>query len=598
MVFSLSPAVTITETDLSTIVPAVSSTPAAYVGPFVWGPVDEVTLISSENELVSTFGEPDNDTAQSFFSAANFLAYGGNLQVVRVVDQSASNAYAEATALTSSSSAGGEAIGLQIKNADHYETVKSAYADAKFAAKYPGELGNSLAIAIIDASASGVSVGNANNIEDEFDALPATSTYATGLGAAGINDEIHIAVIDEDGAWTGTQGTILEKFAFVSKASDAKKSDGSTNYYVDVINNQSRYIWWLGHPENAGDGTSSSSSAGVDLVDWGLTVAAIRDAGNTFAVLDGGDYGASLSGGTNDNVVQADDLNNGWELFADSQTTDISLCITGPAPAATAQHVVDSVAEVRKDCVAFISPLQEDVVNVASSATQLSNVTGFRSTDLSDKSSSYAILDSGWKYQYDRYNDTFRWVPLNGDIAGLCARTDFDRDPWFSPAGFNRGNIKNVTKLAFNPTKAQRDILYKAGINPVVQQAGQGTVLLGDKTLLTRPSSFDRINVRRLFIVLEKSIATSANFTLFEFNDELTRSQFVNQVEPFLRNVQSRLGITDFRVVCDETNNTPDVIDRQEFVADIFVKPNKSINFIQLNFVSTRSGISFDELGA
>ena len=595
MVFSLSPAVTITETDLSTIVPAVSSTPAAYVGPFVWGPVDEVTLISSENELVSTFGEPDNDTAQSFFSAANFLAYGGNLQVVRVVDQSASNAYAEATALTSSSSAG-EALGLQIKNADHYETVKSAYADAKFAAKYPGELGNSLAIAIIDASASGVSVGNANNIEDEFDALPATSTYATGLGAAGINDEIHIAVIDEDGAWTGTQGTILEKFAFVSKASDAKKSDGSTNYYVDVINNQSQYIWWLGHPGWGGDGVSSSS-AGDSGVDWGLTVAAIRDAGNTFAVLDEGKYGASLSGGTNDNVVQADDLNNGWELFADSQTTDISLCITGPAPVATSQYVIDNIAELRKDCVAFISPLQEDVVdNVGNAASQLSAVESFADTDL-NRSSSYAILDSGWKHTYDRYNDTFRWVPLNGDIAGLCARTDFDKDPWFSPAGYNRGQLKNVTKLAYNPNKAARDSLYKRGVNPVVQQPGQGTVLLGDKTFLSRPSAFDRINVRRLFIVMEKSIATAANFTLFEFNDEFTRSQFVNQIEPFLRNVQSRSGITDFRVVCDETNNTGDVIDRQEFVADIFVKPNKSINFIQLNFIATRSGIDFNEIG-
>ena len=284
-------------------------------------------------------------------------------------------------------------------------------------------------------------------------------------------------------------------------------------------------------------------------------------------------------------------------MFADSQTTDISLCITGPAPVATAQHVVDNIAEVRKDCVAFISPLQSDVVdNVGNAASQLSAVESFADTDLT-RSSSYAILDSGWKYTYDRYNDTFRWVPLNGDIAGLCARTDFDKDPWFSPAGYNRGQLKNVTKLAYNPNKAARDSLYKRGVNPVVQQPGQGTVLLGDKTLLSRPSAFDRINVRRLFIVMEKSIATAANFTLFEFNDEFTRSQFVNQIEPFLRNVQSRSGITDFRVVCDETNNTGDVIDRQEFVADIFVKPNKSINFIQLNFIATRSGIDFNEIG-
>jgi len=220
----------------------------------------------------------------------------------------------------------------------------------------------------------------------------------------------------------------------------------------------------------------------------------------------------------------------------------------------------------------------------------------FEGTGLA-RSSSYAVLDTGWKYQYDRYNDTFRWVPLNGDIAGLCAKTDFEQDPWFSPAGFNRGQVKNVVKLAYNPVKADRDALYKQGINPVVQLAGQGTVLLGDKTLLDRPSAFDRINVRRLFIVMEKSIATAANFALFEFNDEFTRSQFVNQIEPFLRNIQARDGITDFRVVCNDTNNTSDVVDRQEFVADIYVKPNKSINFVQLNFIATRSGIDFNELG-
>lgn len=596
MVFSLSPAVTISETDITNIVPAVSSTPGAFVGPFVWGPVEEATLVTSENELVSIFGEPDANTYESFFSAANFLAYGGNLSVVRVTDQSASNAYAEATALSSSSSAGGEAIGLQIKNADDYEIKKSAYASAKFAAKYPGTLGNSLAVVILDASVTSVTTpGGSGNLVDEFDTVPATSDYAVSIGKSGVNDEVHVVVVDEDGQWTGTAGTILEKFAYLSKGLDAKKSDGSTNYYADVINNQSEYIWFLDHPGLGGDDTSSSSSTGVDLVDWGVNIADLGS--NQFAVLASGNYSASLSGGSDDNVVGSDDLNNGWDLFSDSQTTDISLCITGPAPAATATYVIDNVAEVRKDCVVFISPLSSDVVNVASSATQLANVTDFRSTDLADKSSSYAIVDSGWKYQYDRYNDTFRWIPLNGDIAGLCARTDSDKDPWYSPAGFNRGNIKNVTKLAFNPTKAQRDSLYKVGVNPVVQQSGQGTVLLGDKTLLSRPSAFDRINVRRLFIVMEKSIATAANFTLFEFNDEFTRTQFINQIEPFLRTIQARSGITDFRVVCDETNNTTDIVNRQEFVADIYVKPSRSINFIQLNFVATRSGINFNEIG-
>jgi len=596
MAFSLSPSVTITETDLTTVVPAVSTTPAAFVGQFAWGPVESPILINNENRLVDVFGNPDTNTFESFFSAANFLAYGGNLQVVRVTDLSAANAYAEASVLTSSSSSG-VPDGLKIKNETDYETKKAAYAPAKFAAKYPGELGNSLAVVVIDASAASVTAGGVANIEAEFDATPGTSSYATALGKTGINDEVHIAVIDEDGRWTGTAGTILEKFSFLSKASDAKSPDGSSNYYADVLNNRSKYVWWLGHPGVGGDGTSSSSSAGgaVDLIDWGSRISDIGD--NQFAVLTSGNYSASFSGGVDDNVVQADDLNTGWALFSDSQTTDISLCVTGPAPVETAQYVIDNVAEVRKDCVAFISPLKSDTVDLLGNTSgQLSAILKFEGTDLA-RSSSYAVLDTGWKYQYDRYNDTFRWVPLNGDIAGLCAKTDFEQDPWFSPAGFNRGQVKNVVKLAYNPVKADRDALYKQGINPVVQLAGQGTVLLGDKTLLDRPSAFDRINVRRLFIVMEKSIATAANFALFEFNDEFTRSQFVNQIEPFLRNIQARDGITDFRVVCNDTNNTSAVVDRQEFVADIYVKPNKSINFVQLNFIATRSGIDFNELG-
>lgn len=601
MVFSLSPAVTITETDLTTVVPAVSTTPGAFVGAFQWGPVEEVTLVNSENKLVELFGQPDANTFQWFFSAANFLSYGQNLQVVRVTDLSASNAFAVSPSILSSSSSSGITDGVKIKNASHYLTVASAYSSALFAAKYPGELGNSLAIAVIDNTASGVDVGNATDIELQFDALPGTSQYAIDRGATNAQDELHIAVIDEDGLWSGTKGTILEKFSFVSKLSDAKKSDGSSNYYKDVINNQSKYVWWLGHPGTGGDSLSSSSSAGttVDIVDWGITTTALGD--DVFDTLDGGSWTASFSGGTDDNVVDSGDVNTGWALFADDQTTDISLCITGPASVTSAQYVIDNVCEVRKDCICFISPESSDVVDaVGNASTQLTNILDFESTQL-NRSSSYAVVDSGWKYQYDRYNDQFRYVPLNGDIAGLCARTDLEQDPWYSPAGYNRGQIKNVSKLAYNPVKADRDSLYKKGINPVVSQAGSaagGTVLLGDKTLLDRPSAFDRINVRRLFIVMEKAIATAANFTLFEFNDEFTRTQFVNQIEPFLRNVQARNGITEFRVICDETNNTADVIDRQEFVADIYVKPNKSINFIQLNFIATRNGVDFTEIGA
>ncbi len=285
-------------------------------------------------------------------------------------------------------------------------------------------------------------------------------------------------------------------------------------------------------------------------------------------------------------------------MFSDPEEMDISMVLGGPHGGTTSKYIIESVAEKRKDCVAFISPQESNVVGTGTLSTKLTAVKAYRLTTsgINSLSSSYGFMDSGWKYQYDKFNDKYRWVPLNGDIAGLCVRTDESRDPWWSPAGFNRGHIKNVVKLAWNPQKAHRDELYKNGINPVVTVPGQGTVLFGDKTLQAKPSAFDRINVRRLFIVLEKAIATAAKFTLFEFNDEFTRSQFVNMVEPFLRDVQGRRGIYDFRVVCDESNNTGEVIDRNEFVGDIYIKPARSINFIQLNFVAVRTGVDFEEV--
>jgi phage tail sheath protein FI len=292
----------------------------------------------------------------------------------------------------------------------------------------------------------------------------------------------------------------------------------------------------------------------------------------------------------------------GYDLFKDSEEIDISMILGGPHGGTVSKYIVESIAEKRKDCVAFISPLKANVnVEAETLSQKTDNVKAYRLTEKSDAginslSSSYGVMDSGWKYQYDKFNDKYRWVPLNGDIAGLCARTDQSRDAWWSPAGFNRGHIKNVARLAWNPQKAHRDELYKNGINPVVTIRGQGTVLFGDKTLQAKPSAFDRINVRRLFIVLEKAIATAAKFTLFEFNDEFTRSQFTNMVEPFLRDVQGRRGIYDFKVVCDNTNNTPEVVDRNEFVGDIYIKPARSINFIQLNFVAVRTGVSFEEV--
>jgi hypothetical protein len=459
------------------------------------------------------------------------------------------------------------ASALLIKNEDEYINQYSSGAGTvgEWAAKYPGALGNSLKVSMADAQTY-----TGWEYAAEFDKAPATSPYVAARNGAW--DELHIIVIDEDGLWTGTRGSILEKFAFLSKASDAKKSDGTNIYYKEAINNQSKYIWWMDHTE-----------AGTN---WGTQALGVTFANTSANVT------VSLSGGISQ-APSSGNIQSAFAQFANDELYDVSLLMTGDADATTAAYVINSVAEIRKDCVVFVSPEQSDVVNQV--GDEVTNVVGFRNQL---PSTSYAVLDSGWKYQYDRYNDVYRYVPLNGDTAGLAVRTDFTNDPWFSPAGFNRGQIKNVVKLPFSPRKTERDNLYKAGVNPVVTFPGQGTVLFGDKTLLATPSAFDRINVRRLFIVLEKAIATAAKFQLFEFNDEFTRAQFRSIVEPFLRDVQGRRGITDFRVICDETNNTGEVIDRNEFVADIFIKPARSINFITLSFVATRTGISFEEVGA
>ena len=423
---------------------------------------------------------------------------------------------------------------------------------------------------------------------DLFDAAPGTSTYATGKGLVG--DEMHIVVFDRTGEISGfrkdTAGertnAVLETFAFVSQAAAAKTAQGGTNYYPDVIYKQSLFIYWMDHD-------ASLTNAGTNPV-----------AGTTFAstASNAGVKDDTLAGGTDDYAATVGELKLAYDKFADAETVDVNLIMAGTTPAGAdgtshATNMID-IAEGRKDVVTFISPRRADVVNIAQSFTQATNVKTFFD---GLASSSYAVFDSGYKYMYDKFNDVFRFVPLNGDIAGLCANTDNVADPFFSPGGFNRGQIRGAVKLAFNPTKSERDILYPARINPIATFPGQGTVLFGDKTALSKPSAFDRINVRRLFILLEKAIATSAKFQLFEFNDEFTQAQFRNLVEPFLRDIQGRRGITDFSVVCDGTNNTGEVIDRNEFVADIFIKPARSINFIQLNFIAVRTGVAFSEIG-
>jgi len=460
--------------------------------------------------------------------------------------------------------------GIKINNTDTYTTtyVNGAGVVGTWAAKYPGALGNSLTVSYSDSSGYAAWAYKA-----EFEGAPGTSDFVDT--ANGSDDELHIIIIDTLGQWTGVAGSILEKFAYVSKASDAKKGDGTNNYYRDVINSRSRYIWWMDH-----------TSTGTN---WGTVALNKTFASMTTAVTE------TLSGGVDDLTATDGQLQTAWDIFADDSQYDVSLLPLGKASAAVANSVI-AIAEARLDCVVFASPENTSTGDyiIGSGSDATTAIIAYRNAL---PSSSYAVLDSGYKYQYDRYNDKYRWVPLNGDVAGLCARTDNQQDPWFSPGGLNRGQIKNVVKLAHNPTKTDRDNLYKVGVNPVVTFPGQGTVLFGDKTLLAKPSAFDRINVRRLFIILEKSIATAAKFQLFEFNDAFTRAQFRNLVEPFLRDVQGRRGITDFVVKCDATNNTGEVIDANQFVADIFIKPNRSINFITLNFVAARSSVAFSEIG-
>lgn len=564
MAFQVSPGVQVKEIDLTNVVPAVSTSIGGTVGAFNWGPVNKPVLVGSEKDLAAVFGTPDSLTQQSFFSAASFLRYGNALKVVRTVADGTVNAYSD------------EAItGVRIDNAEDYD-IKSEDFDADtpyWIAKYPGQLGNSIAVKIVSSSTAFDSA-SFDKYRPLFTSAPGTSDYASSLG--GSDDELHIVVYDEDGAWTGNPGQVLETFAFLSQARDAKKENGTSSYYKDVINNTSEYIWFGNHH--------------VSLPDAGSLAA-----GKTFST-DISVLTSSLGGGTIDssiNAIDFGDIQTGLSYIADAETEDVNLVFVSPLSATDDISIANeliSFAESRKDVLAFASP---DISRTAQSIQPLDSVLTWAN---GINSSSYLVLDSTAVKVYDKYNDKFIWIPANGHIAGLCANTDQVADAWFSPAGLNRGQLRSVARIAFNPKQAQRDELYKARVNPVVSFPGQGTVLYGDKTALSRPSAFDRINVRRLFIVLEKAISTASKFQLFELNDEFTRAQFRNIVEPFLRDVKGRRGVTDFQVVCDETNNTGSVIDRNEFVADIYIKPARSINFITLNFIATRTGVDFSEI--
>ena len=555
MAFQVSPGVEVKEIDATGVVPAVSTSIGGFSGSFNWGPVDEICSISSEKELADKFGTPDHQTYKYFLTAASFLKYGGALRVVR--------------AKTGHDNATADGSGLLIENSGVYNNLDlSGVSKGAWAAKYAGSLGNSLKVSVCPANATAF---NAWTYKSSFSAAPGTSQYATDLGSS--NDEMHIVIIDEDGLLSGKQGTILETYEFVSQGSDAKKADGTSNYYADVINVNSDYVWFLAAP--------------TGLTNAGASVAATSAYTTVTAAVEN-----SLSGGSDDNVPLKAEIIAGFDKFADAETVDVNLLFAYP-DADTERDIAQdliSKATVRKDCMAFVSP---PIEASRDSSTPAATVAAW-AADLT--SSSYASTDSSALYVYDKYNDVYRWIGAAGHQAGLCANADAVADTWFSPAGVNRGQLLGITKLAHNPNKDDRDTLYKGRVNPIVSMPGQGTLLFGDKTLLSRPSAFDRINVRRLFIALEKAIATAAKAQLFEFNDEFSRAQFRNLVEPFLRDVKGRRGLTDFSVICDETNNTGQVIDSNRFVADIFIKPNRSVNFITLNFVATRTGVDFSEI--
>ena len=729
MAFTVSPGVVTREIDLTTIVPETGTTAGAFAGAFRWGPIDKIVNVSSEDLLVDTFQKPDSSTYLSFFSAANFLAYGQNLNVVRVANSSAYNATTDS------------ANAVLIKSDEsYYNTYYTEFGGSgasndygEFASKFAGQLGNSMKVSLCGADITaaaltgtstvafsgtegtvtgtstaftselqindvlyhnsssyyivtaigtdtGMTVQSSANTDvagataftrahsskfserdtewgpimgtvqvadsarkvmtgtgtyfdlqlsagdkvtisgelhkvasitsntsatldtaispssaaittsvewsrqwefaSNFDYAPTTSDFATRRGVT--NDEVHVIITDEDGEWTGVKGTVLEIFPALSVASDAKSEDGQALYYKEAINRRSKYIWWMKHPTSTGADTAPNTAA------WGTSANSASKPSYTSNRIS---MTASMSGGADGNELTDANIITGYDKFKSAEDVDVSLIITGPQSAIVNSYLISNIAEVRKDCMVFISPEQADVVN--NDGSEVNAVNDYRNLL---PSSSYSVIDSGWKYQYDKYNDTFRYIPLNPDVAGLVVRTTVDRDFFFSPAGFNRGQVKNIARLAWNPNKTQRDLLYKNGVNPVVSFAGQGTLLFGDKTLLAKPSAFDRINVRRLFITLEKSIANFARFSMFEFNDDFTRSSFTSSVEPFLRDIQGRGGITDFSVVCDESNNTQEVIDRNEFIGSIFVKPTKSINFVLLNFVAVRSGVEFEEV--
>jgi phage tail sheath protein FI len=571
--------VQVTETDLTPVTQPVSASIGAYVGHFNWGPALELTNVVSETVLGKIFGTPskkDDLTSGSFLTAESFLKYGNSLKVIRTVDTAtAKNAKGEVYLYGTSEET------LCIPNKTAFDIASSTVLTSPFYARYSGALGNSLSLRVFHANNTSTTATESKKF---FSALPSTTLWATSDETAATyvsetpitNDEVHIAIYDELGLISGTKGTVLETWEGLSLAPDARASSGANNYWADVINTGSSYVY-VG---NANDVATLSND----------TYTLIGNGAITFS--DGANGDQDLN-----NVVTA------LSILEDTDNIDVNLIFAEAFQSDTQAEINDAligIAEQRKDCMVFLSaPL--GLYKLPSDSAKRASLQNFRN-DLTANSSnsvlSYTVFDSTPVYVYNKYADRYEWIPAGGHMAGLCAYTDQIADPWFSPAGFNRGQLRGVTKLAYNPKSTDRDDLYNSNINPIVNVPGQGIILYGDKTGQKRPTAFDRINVRRLFITIQRVIASAAKYQLFELNDEFTRNAFVNIVDPYLRDVQGRRGITEYKVVCDETNNTPQVIDTNRFVADIYIKPARSINFISLNFIATRTGVSFTEIGA
>tara|TARA_R110000772_G_scaffold194614_2_gene305374 strand:+ start:2974 stop:4650 length:1677 start_codon:yes stop_codon:yes gene_type:complete len=554
MGFLVSPGVDVNEVDLTNVIPAVSTSIGGIVGSFKWGPVEEVVSVGSEVELVSSFGKPDSNNYGQWLQAAAFLQYANALNVYRYNSASLNNA----------STNGGTFL---VKNSENYQsqTLTNSPNDF-FVGRYPGALGNSLEVCVITSD-------NYSDLNSPLQGENANTVAIGAVDAAPSVGEIHIVVLDAGGLITGTTNTILEVFQNLTATSGDKRDDGTSKYYIDVLETSSQWIW---------------PTADV--------ISTVNDDSPA------GDYNFRLTGGSDGTAPATDALQAVYATaFGDAETLDVNILI-GPSGADTssvsyaAANAVISVASGRKDCVAVVSPPTTGSSGTALQSTPATAVTNATTWGAGVTSNSYGIMTSTAVYVYDKYNDVYRWIGSAGNVAGLLANVDNVAEPWFSPAGYNRGQLRGVVKLGYNPTSAQRDTLYKGRVNPLVSFPGQGIILFGDKTAQSKPSAFDRINVRRLFIVLEKAISTASKFQLFELNDEFTRAMFRNMTEPFLRDVKGRRGVTDFLVVCDETNNTGEVIDTNRFVADIFIKPSRSINFITLNFIATRTGVEFSEI--